>query len=159
MDLSYQTPIILDLGANKSLIPAIQAYQDNTYFPKIFQLEETHLLDIIGIGHVGGLMNVLQPAIQNKPALLSVSNYLDACPESVITVNVKEAIIYESSGENNQMPTSNILEALPVLRIIAVFLQVANLYVAPNYQFLYDRPIRSTQVPTSNDLDQKSILA
>ena len=60
-----------------------------------------HLLDIIGIGHVGGLMNVLQPAMQNKPALLSVSNYLEALSESIITVNVKEAIIYESSGEIN----------------------------------------------------------
>ena len=108
MDLTYQTPIILDLGANKSLIPAIQAYQDHTYFPKIFQLGKTHVLDIIGIGHVGGLMNVLQPAIQNKPALLSVSNYLDAWPESIITINATEAIIYESSGEINQLPTSNI---------------------------------------------------
>ena len=116
---------------------------------------ETHLLDIIGIGHVGGLINILQPAIQNKAALLSVSNYLDAWSESVITVNAKEAIIYESSGEINQLQTSNILEALPGLRIIAVFHQVANLYVAPNYQCLYDRPIKSTQVPTSNDLDPK----
>ena len=72
-------------------------------------------------------MNVLQPAIQNKPALLSVSNYLDAWPESVITVNAKEAIIYESFGEINQLQTSNILEALPGLRIIVVFHQVANL--------------------------------
>ena len=62
-----------------------------------------HLLDIIGIGQVGGLMNVLQPAIQNKPAILSVNNYLDAWPESVITVNAKEAIIYESFGEINQL--------------------------------------------------------
>ena len=137
MDLSYQTPIILDLGAKKSIIPAIQANQDHTYFPKIFQLGTTHVLDIIGIGHVGGLMNVLQPSIQNNPALLSVSNYLDAWPESVITVNAKEEIIYESSGEINQLQTSNILEALPSLRIIAVFHQVANLYVAPNYQFLF----------------------
>ena len=115
MDLSYQTPIILDLGANKSLIPAIQAYQDHTYFLKLFQLGTTHLLDIIGIGHVGGLMNVLQPSIQNNPALLSVSNYLDAWPESVITVNAKEAIIYESCGEINQSQTSSILEASPGL--------------------------------------------
>ena len=137
MDLTYQTPIILDLGANKSLIPAIQAYQDHTYFPKTFQLGTTHVLDIIGIGHVGGLMNVLQPAIQNKPALLSVSNYLDAWPESIITINATEAIIYKSSGEINQLPTSNIREALSGLRIIAVFHQVSNLYVAPNYKFLY----------------------
>ena len=78
MDPAYPTPIILDLGANKSLIPAFQAYQNHTYFPKIFQLGTTHVLDVIGIEHVRGLNNVLQPAIQNKPALLSVSNYLDA---------------------------------------------------------------------------------
>ena len=77
VDLCYQTPIIFDLEATKFLILAIQAYQDHTYFPKICKLGETHQLDIIGIGHVGGLMNVLQPAIQNKPALLSVSNYLE----------------------------------------------------------------------------------
>ena len=59
VDLCYQTPIILDLGANKPQTPVIQAYQDHTYFPKIFKLGETHLLNIIGIGHVGGLMNVL----------------------------------------------------------------------------------------------------
>ena len=155
MDPAYQTPIILDLGANKSLIPAIQAYQDQTYFPKIFQLGTTHVLDVIGIGHVGGLRNVLQPAIQNKPALLSVSNYLDAWPETIITVNAKEEIIYESCGEINQLQTSIILETLPGLRIIAVFHQVSNLYVAPNYQFLYNRPIRSQQVPMSTNLDQQ----
>ena len=138
MDPAYQTPIIMDLGANKSLIPAIQAYQDHTYFPKTFQLGTTHVLDIISIGHVGGLMNVQQPAIQNKPALLSVSNYLDAWPESIITINATETIIYESSGEINQLPTSNIRDALSGLRIIAVFHQVANLYVAPNYKFLYE---------------------
>jgi hypothetical protein len=35
-------------------------------------------MDIIGIGHVGGLSNFLQSADANKPALLSISNYLDA---------------------------------------------------------------------------------
>ena len=124
MDLTYQTTIILDLGANKSLILTIQAYQDHTYFTKTFQLGATHVLDIIGFGHVEGLMNVLQPAIQNKLALLSVSNYLDAWSESIITINATEAIIYESSGEINQLQTSIILEALPGLRIIAVFHQV-----------------------------------
>ena len=101
----------MDLGTNESLIQAIQAYHDHTYFPKIFKLGETHQLDIIGIGHVGGLSNVLQPAKPNNPALLLVSIYLDAWPDSVITVNANEAIIYESPGFINQLPTSNILEA------------------------------------------------
>jgi hypothetical protein len=36
-ELHYQTPIILDLGTNKSVIPTIQAYQDLTYFPKVLR--------------------------------------------------------------------------------------------------------------------------
>jgi hypothetical protein len=54
-ELRYQTPIILDLGANKSIIPTIQAYQNHTHFPKVFRLGETHKVDIIGIEHVGGV--------------------------------------------------------------------------------------------------------
>jgi hypothetical protein len=34
-DFKYQTPIILDLGTNKSVIPTVQAFQDHTYFPKV----------------------------------------------------------------------------------------------------------------------------
>ena len=98
-------------------------------------------------------MNVLQPAIQKKPSLLSVSIYLDAWSESIITINATEAIIYESSGEINQLPTSNIRQALSGLRIIAVFHQVSNLYVASNYKFLYERPIRLQQAPMSTNLD------
>jgi hypothetical protein len=48
-ELRYQTPIILDIKTNKSVIPTIQAYQDHTYFPKVFKLGETHKVDIIGI--------------------------------------------------------------------------------------------------------------
>jgi hypothetical protein len=79
-ELQYQTPIMLDLGTNKSVIPSIQAYQDHTYFPKVLRLGKTHKVDIIGIGNVGGLSNVLQTADANKPALLSVRPYLDAWP-------------------------------------------------------------------------------
>ena len=60
-------------------------------------------------------MNPLEKLINCKPPISLkhrlVSNYLDAWPESVITVNAKEAIIYESSGEINQLKTSNILGA------------------------------------------------
>jgi hypothetical protein len=42
-DMRYQTPSILDLGAKKSDIPTIQAYQDHTYFPKVFKLGETQI--------------------------------------------------------------------------------------------------------------------
>jgi hypothetical protein len=77
-ELQYQTPIILDLGANKSVIPTIQAYQDHTYFPKVLRLGKTHKVDIIALGNVGGPLNVLQSADVNKSALLLVSNCLDA---------------------------------------------------------------------------------
>ena len=143
---------------SKSLISTIQAYQDHTYFPKIFKLGETHQLDIIEIGNVGCLSNVLQPANSNKPALLSVSNYLDAWPDSVITVKATEAIIHELTRVINELPTSKILEASPGLKTIAVFSQIGNIYIAPNYMFLFDRPITSNQSSTNpifNNLDQK----
>jgi hypothetical protein len=144
-DLQYQTPTILDLGTNKSVIPTIQAYQDHTYFPKIWKLGKTHQLEIIGIGNVGGLPNVLQPADPQTPALLSVSIYLDVWPESVITVNAKKAIIYESTRVINDQPTSKILESLPSLNIIAEITQIGNIYVTPNFTFLYDWPTDSRQ--------------
>jgi hypothetical protein len=160
-DMRYQTPIILDLGTNKSITLTLQAYQVHTYFPKILKLGKTYQLEIIGIGHVGGLTNVLQPADPQTPALLSVSNYLDVWPESVITVNASKAIIYESTRIINEQPTSKIMESLSSLTIIAEFTQIGNIYVAPNFTFLYDRPTSSSpliKLPILNDLDQKSIL-
>ena len=53
------------------------------------------------------------------------------------------------------MQTSNILERLPGLRIIAVFNQISNLYVAPSYEFLYNRPIKTKFFPTATSLDQQ----
>ena len=120
-DLQYQTPIILDLGTNKSVIPNVQAFQDHTYFPKVLRLGKTHKVDIIGIGNVGGLSNVLQSADANKPALLSVSNYLDAWPNSVITMDSTQAIIYESPCKPNELTSSQIQQSLPNWRIIAKF--------------------------------------
>jgi hypothetical protein len=130
-------------------------------FQKVFKLGETHQIDIIGIGHVGGLSNVLQSADVNKPALLLVSNYLDNWPNSVIMMNATEATIYESHTVINDLPTSQILEALPNLKIIAVFHQIGNVYTDPNYIFLYYRPTtssRSSTSPIANDLVQKSII-
>ena len=73
-ELRYQTLIILDLG--------------------------TPNVDIIKNGHVGGLSNVFQSADANKPALLSVSNYLDAWPNYVIVMDATKATIYESPCQN-----------------------------------------------------------
>ena len=86
-DLQYQTPTILDLGTNKSVIPTVQAFEDHTYFPKVLRLGKTHKVDIIGIGNFGGLLNVLQSADVNRPALLSLSNYLEAWLHSVIKMD------------------------------------------------------------------------
>jgi hypothetical protein len=90
-------------------------------------LGETHKVDIIGIGHVGGLSNVLQSADVNKPALLSVSNYLDAWPNSVIMMNAAEATIDESPSRTKDLSSSQIQEALPAWKIIAVFHQIENI--------------------------------
>jgi hypothetical protein len=65
---------------------------------------ETHQINIIGIGHVGGLLNVLQSADATKPALLSVSNYLDSWPNSIVILNANEATIYESQAIINDLP-------------------------------------------------------
>jgi hypothetical protein len=134
-DLQYQTPIILDLGTNKSVIPNVQAFQDHTYFPKVLSLGKTHKVDIIGIGNVGGLSNILQSADANKPALLSVSNYLDAWPNSVITMDLTQATIYKSPCKPNELTSSQIQQSLPNWRIIATLQQVSNTYIASNYMF------------------------
>ena len=117
-DVIYQTPIILDLGTNKSVIPTVQAFQDHTYFPKVLRLGKTHKVDIIGIGNVGGLSNVLQSADGNKPALLSTSNYLEAWPNSIITLDANKATIYESPYKPTGLTSSQIQLSLPNWKII-----------------------------------------
>ena len=131
-DLKYQTPIILDLGTNKSVIPTVQAFQDHTYFPKVLRLGMTHKVDIIGIGSVGGLSNVLQSADGNKPALLSASNYLEAWPNSIITLDVNQVTIYQSPYKPTDLTSSQIQQSLPAWKIIATFQQINNIYIAPN---------------------------
>ena len=99
-------------------------------------------------------MNVLQSANATKPALLSVSNYLESWPKSIIILSTNEATTYESQATNNDLPTTKILEALHTLTFIAVFHQIGDIYIAPNYAFLYDRPTistRSSQNPITND--------
>jgi hypothetical protein len=138
-ELHFKKPIILDLGTNKSVIPTFQAYQDHAYFPKVLRLGKTHKVDIIGIGNVGGLSNVLQSADANKPALLSVSNYLDAWSNSVIMMDASKATIYELPCQTTELTSSQIKTALPHRKIIAIFQQIGNIYIAPNYMFLYSR--------------------
>jgi hypothetical protein len=148
-DVIYQTPIILDLGTKKSVIPTVQAFQDHTYFPKVLRLGKTHTVDIIGIGNVGGLSNVLQSADGNQPALLSASNYLEAWPNSIITLDANQATIYESPYKPTELTSSQIQQSLPNWKIIAIFQQVNNIYIASNYMFLYNRQTISSESVTS----------
>ena len=78
-------------------------------------------MDIIGIGNVGGLSNVLQSAGVNKPALLSVSNYLDAWLNSVTKMDATQATIYESPCKTTELTSSQIKKSLPNWKIIALF--------------------------------------
>ena len=62
---------------------------------------------ITGIGHVGGLRDVLQPASNSTPALLSFTNYLEAWPNSIVLINFERAInIRNSIGQRLQFNCS-----------------------------------------------------
>jgi hypothetical protein len=60
-DLSHQVPILFDLGTAKSIIKPIQAYTEYIWFPEIITIGNNPRVNIVGIGHVGGLKDVLQP--------------------------------------------------------------------------------------------------
>ena len=94
---------------------------------------------IIGIGHVGGLRDVLQPESNSTPALLSFTNYLEAWPNSIVLINAERARVYETSMDKSYNSTAALLEDIPNLPIIAEFIQKFNMYIAPNYNFLYTR--------------------
>jgi hypothetical protein len=119
-------------------------------------------VDIIGIGNVSGLSNVLQSTDADKPALLSVSIYLDAWPNSVMMMDATKATIYESPCQTTKLSSSQMQKALPHWKIIAVFQQINKIYIAPNYMFQYSSQTKSIKSTTSlifNDLDRKSISA
>ena len=61
-DLAEQTPILLDLGTTKSLIKPIQAYTEFIKLMESLTIGKHPEVVITGIGHVGGLRDVLQPA-------------------------------------------------------------------------------------------------
>ena len=48
-------------------------------------------VNIVGIGHVGGLRDVLQSESATTPALLSFTKYLDSWPNSIAVVNAGSA--------------------------------------------------------------------
>ena len=94
--MTEQTPILLDLGTTKSLIKPIQAYTEFIKLREPLTIGKHPEVVITGIGHVGGLRDVLQPASNSTPALLSFTNYLEAWPNSLVLINAVRATIYET---------------------------------------------------------------
>ena len=58
-DVSEQVPILLDLGTTKSLIKPIQAYTEFVKLHEPLTIGKHPEVLITGIGHVGGLRDVL----------------------------------------------------------------------------------------------------
>jgi hypothetical protein len=91
-DLVYQLPILFDLGTTKSLIRPIQAYSEYIRLPKVITIGMNPEVNIVGIGHVGGLMDVLQPESTSTPEFLFFTNYLVSWPNSIVYINSGKAI-------------------------------------------------------------------
>ena len=98
-DLCHQVPILFDLGTTKSIIKPIQAYTEHIRFPEVLTIGSNPKVNIVGIGHVGGLRDVLQPESASTPALLSFTNYLDSWPNSIVLITSGKATIFETSME------------------------------------------------------------
>jgi hypothetical protein len=109
-------------------------------------------LKIVGIGHVGGLKDVLQPESLTTPALLSFTNYLESWPNSIVVINSGKATIYETSMGKCYRSTAKLREDIPNLQIIAEFIQMGNMYVAPNYNFLYTNGTNHKKSMTSPNI-------
>ena len=60
-EIADQVPILLDLGTTKLLIKPIQAYTEHVRLQDILKIGKHPEVTIVGIGHVGGLRDVLQP--------------------------------------------------------------------------------------------------
>jgi hypothetical protein len=127
-----QVPILFDLGTTKSLIKPIPAYSEYIRLPEVITIGKNPEVNIVGIGHVGGLKDVLQPESSSTPALLSFTNYLDSWPNSIVLINSGKAIIYETSMDKCYKSTAELREDIPNLQIVAEFIQMGNMYVAPN---------------------------
>jgi hypothetical protein len=83
-----QVPILFDLGTAKLLIKPIQAYTEYIRLTEVITFGKNSRVNIVGIGHVGGLKDVLQPESSTTPALLSFTNYLDSWPKSTVLINL-----------------------------------------------------------------------
>jgi hypothetical protein len=60
-DIEAQVPVLFDLGTTKSLIKPIQAYTKHVWLHEIITIGKISEVNIVGIGHVGGLRDFLQP--------------------------------------------------------------------------------------------------
>ena len=136
-DLIHQVPILFDLGTTKSIIKPIEAYTEHIGFPEVITIGHNPRVNIVGIGHVGGLKDVLQPESLSTPALLSFTNCLESWPNSFVLINAGKATIFETSMDKQYQSTAELRKNIPNMPIIAEFFQFGNMYVAPNYNFLY----------------------
>jgi hypothetical protein len=79
-------------------------------------------VNIVGIGHVGGLIDVVQPESTATLALLSFKNYLDSWPNSLVSKNSGRAISYETALDKCYGSTAELLVDLPNLSIVTEFI-------------------------------------
>jgi hypothetical protein len=66
------------------------------------------------------------------PALLSFTNYLDSWPNSIVLITSGKATIFETSMDKSYNSTEELREDIPNLSVVAEFIQMGNMYVAPN---------------------------
>ena len=68
------------------------------------------------------------------------------------------AIINKTDMDKCYNSTAELLEDIPNLPVIAEFIQMSNMYIAPNYNFLYTRQTtnnKSMSIPKKGKLNQK----
>ena len=77
-DIEAQVSILFDLGTTKPLIKPIQAFTEHLWLQEVITIGKNLEVNIVGIGHVGGLRNVLRSELASNPVLLNFTNYLDS---------------------------------------------------------------------------------
>ena len=69
--------------------------------------------------------------------------------------------IYETDMDKCYNSTAELLEDIPNLPVIAEFIQMSNMYIAPNYNFFYARQTtnnKSMSSPKKGNWIKRSIL-
>jgi hypothetical protein len=137
--LCHQVPILFDLGTAKSKIKPIQAYTEHIRFPEVITIGNNPKVNIVGIGHVGGLKDVLQPESALTPALQTFTNHLDSWPNSISLITSGKATIFETSIDKSYKSTAELRDDITNLSVVVELFQMGNMYIAPNYNFLYTK--------------------